>query len=66
MLPSGRTAEYHYVRYFFSNHSDDIRHIFAEHCAFLGIRVTQSSHRNLSISHRHSVAILERIVGPKT
>lgn len=65
-LPSGRTAEYSYVRYFFTNHSLDIRRIFCEHCALLGIRVTRSNHRNLSVSHRRSVAILEELVGPKT
>jgi len=64
-LPSGRVAEYAYPRYFFSNLSADIRRIFAEHCELLGIRVTQSNHRNLSISHRKSVAILEELVGPK-
>ncbi len=35
-LPSGRTAEYSYVRYFFSNLSADIRQIFVEHCELLG------------------------------
>jgi transcriptional regulator with XRE-family HTH domain len=65
-LPSGRTTEYRYIRYFFSNLSADIRNIFVEHCGLLGIRVTQSNSRNLSISHRDSVAILERIVGAKT
>lgn len=65
-LPSGRVAEYAYVRYFFSNLSADIREIFIEHCRLLGIRVTQSNHRNLTVSHRHSVAKLERFVGPKT
>jgi hypothetical protein len=64
-LPSGRIAEYHYVRYFFSNLSADIRRMFVEHCQLLGIRVTQSNHRNLSVSHRDSVAILEELVGPK-
>lgn len=54
-LPSGRTAGYSYVRYFFSNLSADIRGIFVEHCELLGLRVTQSNHRNLSISHRKSV-----------
>ena len=66
MLPSGRTADYSYVRYFFTNHSADIRRIFVEHCELLGIRVTQSNHRNLSVSHRKSVALLEEVVGPKT
>jgi hypothetical protein len=65
-LPSGRVAEYSYVRYFFTNMSADTRRIFSEHCELLGIRVTQSNHRNLTVSHRTSLAILERIVGPKT
>ena len=64
-LPSGRVAEYAYIRYFFSNLSADIRQLFIDRCELLGIRVTQSNHRNLSVSHRDSVAILERIVGPK-
>jgi hypothetical protein len=64
-LPSGRVREYAYIRYFFTNHSEDIRQIFIEHCELLGIRVTQSNHRNLTVSHRHSVAILEELVGPK-
>jgi hypothetical protein len=65
-LPSGREAHYEYVRYFFTNYSADIRELFCEHCDLLGIRWTQSNRRNISISHRHSTAILERMVGPKT
>ena len=64
-LPSGRIAEYEYPRYFFSNLSDDIRAIFCEHCELLGIRWTQSNPRNISVSHRNSVALLDRFVGPK-
>ena len=64
-LPSGRVADYHYVRYFFTNHSADIRAIFVEHCALLGVRVTRSNPRNLSMSRRDGVAILEQVVGPK-
>ena len=64
-LPSGRVASYSYVRYFFSNLSADIRQIFTDHCVLLGIRVTQSNHRNLTVSHRKSVAILDSFVGPK-
>jgi hypothetical protein len=64
-LPSGRVREYEYVRYFFSNLSEDIRRIFCEHCELLGIRWTRSNHRNISVSHRDSVALLERFVGPK-
>lgn len=64
-LPSGRVAEYEYVRYFFTNHSADIRQIFVEHCELLGVRVTRSNLRNLSVAHRSSVAVLEQVVGPK-
>lgn len=64
-LPSGRIAEYEYVRYFFSNRSADIRAMFCRVCEELGIRWTQSNARNISISHRDSVAIMERLVGPK-
>jgi transcriptional regulator with XRE-family HTH domain len=64
-LPSGRLAEYSNVRYFFSNLSEDVRRIFTEHCELIGVRVTQSNHRNLSVSHRDSVALLENLIGPK-
>jgi hypothetical protein len=64
-LPSGRVAEYEYPRYFFSNLSADIRGLFCEYCERLGIRWTQSNHRNISVSHRTSVALLDEFVGPK-
>jgi hypothetical protein len=64
-LPSGRVAEYAYPRYFFSNLSADIRSLFCEACDRLGLRWTQSNHRNISISHRESVALLDEFVGPK-
>jgi hypothetical protein len=64
-LPSGRVAEYEYPRYFFSNLSADIRALFCEYCERLGVRWTQSNHRNISVSHRRSVAILDEFVGPK-
>jgi hypothetical protein len=65
-LPSGRVAEYAYPRYFFSNLSADIRELFCEYCERLGIRWTQSTHhRNISVSHRGSVALLDEFVGPK-
>lgn len=64
-LPSGRIATYEYVRYFFTNYSDDIRGIFCRHCELLGIRWTQSSFKNISIAHRSSVALLDGFVGPK-
>ncbi len=64
-LPGGRIAEYEYPRYFFSNLSDGIRAIFCEHCDLLDIRWTQSNPRNISVSHRKSVARLDEFIGPK-
>lgn len=65
-LLSGRIGRYAYPRYFFTNLSADIRGIFCEYCELLGIRWTQSNARNISVSHRDSVAILDSFVGPKT
>ncbi len=65
-LPSGRVAEYAYPRYFFTNYSEDIRRIFCEHCELIGVRWTQSNPRNISVSHRDSVAILDSFIGPKS
>lgn len=64
-LPSGRVAEYSYTRYFFSNVSADIRGLFCATCDQLGLRWTKSNRRNISISHRASVALLDEHVGPK-
>ncbi|MDA0180390.1 hypothetical protein OJ997_08800 [Solirubrobacter phytolaccae] len=64
-LPSGRVAEYSYTRYFFSNVSADIRGLFCATCDQLGLRWTKSNRRNISISHRTSVALLDEHVGPK-
>ena len=50
--------------YFFSNLSADIRRLSCESCERLGLRWTQSNHRNISIAHRTSGA-LEEMVGSK-
>ena len=39
--------------------------VFCESCERLGLRWTQSNHRNISISHRTSVALLDEYMGPK-
>ncbi len=65
-LPSGRIADYEYPRYFFSNLSPDIHRLFCETCDAVGVRWTRSNPRNVSVSHRKSVAILDSFVGPKT
>jgi hypothetical protein len=64
-LPSGRVAEYEYPRWFFSNRSADIRGLFCEYCERLGIGWTQSNPRNISVSHRRSVALLDSFVSAK-
>lgn len=58
--------EYSYPRYFFTNYSADIQAIFCRTCDRLGIRWSRSNWRNISISHRESVALLDRFVGPKS
>jgi Homeodomain-like domain-containing protein len=65
-LPSGRVGRYAYPRYFFTNYSADIRGIFCDHCDLLGVRWSQSNARNISVSHRDSVALLDSFVGPKS
>jgi hypothetical protein len=60
-LPSGRVAEYAYPRYFFSNLSEDIRGLFCATCDMLGVRWTLSNPRNVSVSHRDSVALLDEL-----
>jgi hypothetical protein len=63
-LASGR-REYAYPRYFFTNLSADIQGLFCASCERLGIRWTQSSHKNISVADRRSVAILDGFVGSK-
>jgi hypothetical protein len=64
-LPSGRVAEYAYVRYFFSNLSEDIKDVFCHHCDLLGVRWSRASRRYVSVHDRRSVALLDGFVGPK-
>lgn len=58
--------EYSYPRYFFTNYSTDIQQIFCDACDRLGIRWSRSNWRNISISHRTSVALLDEFIGPKS
>ena len=46
--------------------SADIRGLFCEYCERLGVRWTHSNHRNISVSHRRSVAKLDGFIGPKS
>lgn len=65
LLPSGRVADYAYPRWFFSNRSADIIGLFCSTCDAVGVRWTRSNERNISVSHRHRVALLDEWVGPK-
>lgn len=56
---------YSYPRYFFTNYSTDIQAIFCRSCDQTGIRWSRSNWRNISASHRTSVALLDEFVGPK-
>jgi hypothetical protein len=56
---------YEYLRYFFNNESDDIRYLFIEACERLGVRSRHNRRNSVSVARRESVAILEKIVGPK-
>jgi hypothetical protein len=64
MLKDG-PKEYSYPRYFFTNYSADIQAIFCRTCDRLGIRWSRSNWRNISVSHRTSVALLDEFIGPK-
>ena len=54
-----------YPRYFFSNYSAEIREMFVWACALIGVEARPAGARNIAVSRRESVAILDRLVGPK-
>jgi len=56
---------YLYPRYFFTNRSLDIQHIFCEACERLGIAWCQDGPWNISVARGDAVAIMDRHVGPK-
>jgi transcriptional regulator with XRE-family HTH domain len=59
-----RGKRYEYSRYFFDNESDDIRYLFIDACTRLGV-YARHNRSSVSVARRESVAILDRIVGPK-
>jgi hypothetical protein len=60
-----RVRGYRYARYFFSNHSADIRALFVEACEMVSVDCRPANWRNVSVARRASVEILDRLVGPK-
>jgi hypothetical protein len=56
---------YEYVRYEFSNRSDDIKRIFCEACDALGVQWRVMNRDSISVARRASVARLDEFIGPK-
>jgi hypothetical protein len=54
-----------YPRYFFTNHSHDIRAIFSTTCDLMDIQWRRSRWNTISVARRRDVALLDRFVGPK-
>jgi hypothetical protein len=57
--------EYRYPRYFFSNASPEIRELFAQACAQIGVACRRTTERNLSVARRDDVALLDTFIGSK-
>lgn len=60
-----RGKAYSYPRHFFTNLSADIRHLFIEACARLGVDAKSSNRTVLSVATADSVRRLDAVVGPK-
>jgi hypothetical protein len=56
---------YEYVRYGFTNHSEDIRNIFTNHLELLDIAWTQSNWKTVQIARKDDVQKLDAFIGPK-
>jgi hypothetical protein len=61
----GGHRSYQYPRYFFTNASEEIRALFSEACARIGVDCRRTTERNISIARRESVLLLDSFVGPK-
>ena len=60
-----RVRGYAYPRYFFSNLSPAIRDILTDSCDMVVIEWRRAGRRNIAVSRRRSVEVLDRLVGPK-
>ena len=54
-----------YVRYSFSNRSEDIKRLFCDACDSLGIGWTRAGAREIAVARRPDVKRLEGFIGPK-
>ena len=62
--PDGR--RYDYVRYMFSNESEDIIGILTDALDLLGISWRRPRHNAIAVSRKEGVAALDAFVGPKS
>jgi len=62
----GRDKRYEYVRYMFSNRSDDIRKILTDALDILGIAWRRPRWDHVAVSRKEAVAALDVFVGPKS
>jgi len=60
-----RVKGHAYPRYFFSNLSADLRQLFIWVCGLVGVEARPANHRNVAVSRRADVDILDRLVGQK-
>ena len=63
---AGQRRRYEYGRWFFSNESEDIRRICEDALDRLGVPHRRNRHNSISVARRDGVALLDRVVGPKT
>jgi hypothetical protein len=63
-LKSG-VREYAYTRYFFSNYPADIKRLFTETCALIGVDTKPDGPHLVSVARRSSVELLDSFIGPK-
>jgi hypothetical protein len=56
---------YRYTRYMFTNTSEDILTLFTQTLDLLGIHWTRMSEKNIAVSRRADVAMLDTFVGAK-
>jgi hypothetical protein len=62
----GTDKRYYYVRYMFSNQSEDIRNILTAALDLLGIAWRQPRLDHIAVSRKEAVAALDTFVGPKS
>ncbi|HEU4947956.1 MAG TPA: hypothetical protein VFT31_12445 [Kribbella sp.] len=65
-LADGRIERYEYLRYMFSNESEDIIGILTDALDLLGIAWRRPRRNAIAVSRKERVAALDRFVGPKS